>query len=150
MIIGWIFVLVVLLIGSIYDIKSYSLPMGLVLVGLGGGLVGWGYALCVGECAWWEMLVCLLPGGLFAILAFLTKEQIGYGDSLLLLMLGGCVGGEATVRIWICGLVVSFFISVLLLVLRKADKKTRIPFVPCLLLGSLIIGAGGLQGGLVR
>jgi len=145
-IVGWIFSIIVLLIGSIYDVKSYSLPMKLVLVGLCGGLVGWLYTLCVGEAVWWEAISSLLPGGLFALLAFLTREQIGYGDSLLLLMLGGCVGGEATLGIWISGLVVSFIMSVFLLVLRKADKKTRIPFVPCLLVGELIIGAGGWQG----
>lgn len=146
MIVGWIFSLVVLIIGSAYDIKSYSLPMGLVLVGLSGGLIGWIYAICVGAYSWWEVLFSLLPGGMFIGLAFLTGEEIGYGDGMLLLMLGGCVGGEATMSIGMSGLVVSFLMSVLLLVWRKADKRTRIPFVPCLLAGCLLIAAGGCPG----
>ena len=135
-----------MLLGSIYDAKSFCLPLWLLLLGLGGGLAGELYFLISGQHYWWELLLGLLPGCLSIVLAFITREQIGYGDGLLLLMLGGCVGGESALGIWIGGLVASFIVSVVLLTIRKAGRNTRIPFVPFLFLGYMLVGIGGFTG----
>lgn len=148
MIIGWIFAGGILLFGSIYDAKSFCLPLWLVILGLGGSLAGLWYGWACGDGSRWELLLGLVPGGLSILLAFLTREQIGYGDGLMLLMLGGCIGGQATLGTWAGGLVLSFVVSVVLLTTRKAGRSTRIPFVPCLFLGFVIVGIGGMVSGL--
>lgn len=142
---GWVFAGGILLVGSIYDIKSYSLPWWLVVLGLLGGVAGGSYFLISGEGDWREVLTGLLPGGLAIGLAFFSKEQIGYGDGLILWMLGGCVGTQSTVGILMIGLFTSFVVSIVLLMVRKAGRDTKIPFVPCLLLGYFVFGLGGLM-----
>lgn len=141
-----IFAGVILLTGSFFDVKSLRLPGWLLLLGLIGGMLGGLYAWLSEELYWWQSLLGLLPGALSLLLSFVTREQIGYGDGLMLLILGGCVGPERTLVIWILGLVTSFVVSVVLLTMRKAVKSTRLPFVPCLLLGYILVLAGGLAG----
>ncbi len=148
MIMGWIFAGGILLLGSIYDARRYCLPLWLVILGLTGGGLGFLCSFVGGEGNGWELLAGMLPGALTLGLALLTREQIGYGDGLLLMMLGGCLGSRSTLSVWFGGLLTSFVISIVLLTMRKAGKNSRIPFVPCLFLGYVIVGIGGLLNGL--
>ena len=113
-------------------------------MGLLGGMVHMIYLFCSGADGWGELLMGLLPGALVLGLAFLTREQIGYGDGLLLLTLGCCLGIESTLGILMGGLYISFVVSLFLLVLKRAGRNTRIPFVPCLFLGYMLVGIGGI------
>ena len=79
----------------------------------------------------------ITPGAVMLALAKLTREQIGYGDGLLLVSLGLFLGCEKTIFI-VCGaMLVSFLVSVMILLLKKGNKKTQIPFVPCMMAGYL-------------
>lgn len=143
---GWIFTGAVLGLGSFYDRKSLCLPLWLLVLGIAGGMLGLLGMIWREDVQGWQVLMSLLPGILSLGLSFVTKEQIGYGDGLLLLMLGGCLGGKNTVQIWMSGLMVAFVIGAVLLVLKKAGKDSRLPFAPCLLIGHLFIGIGGWFG----
>ena len=147
--IGWMCAGIVLLLGSIYDVKSFTLPLWLLGLGLCGGIVGNVYLWINEELYWWELLTGLLPGGLSLVLSFLTREQIGYGDGWVLLIVGSMVGGESIWHIWMAGLLASFAVSAVLLILRKASGKKRLPFVPFLLFGYVVtlLGVwGGITG----
>ena len=146
MILSWIFIGVLLVVGSICDVKSYSLPVWFLIVGLLGGIAGGLYQLLATDGTRWDLLWGILPGCLSIGLSCVTREQIGYGDGILLLAVGGCLGAEQTLKVWMAGLLVSFAVSVILLSTHKADRNTRIPFVPCLLVGYFIIGGGMLCG----
>lgn len=133
-----------LLVGSIYDGKTLTLPVWLLILGGFEGIISGVYLLISGSFRWWEMLWALLPGGISLLLAWATGQQLGYGDGWVLLILGGCLGPEKILWVWMLGLIGSFLVSVVLLVLGKATKSTRLPFVPFLFLGYLLVAGGGL------
>ncbi len=77
----------------------------------------------------------LLPGMMLLILALLTKESIGYGDGLTVMVVGLWLGKMFTLyTLWLA--VSASGIFGLVNVLRK--KKEPMPFVPFLLLGAVI------------
>jgi len=83
-------------------------------------------------------VAAFLPGCLLLLLAFVTREQIGYGDGMVLFIIGilypvwrvMIVAGIALLSISIMG--------IFLLVIKKGNRNTRLPFVPFLFWGSLI------------
>lgn len=129
----------ILLIGSIYDGRVRCLPVWLLVVGLLGSMVIGICSAFGGQLAWWELVTGLLPGAFFLVLAAVTREQIGYGDGLVLLMLGLILGLKRAIAVSLLALLGTFAVSVMMLLLRKAGKKTRLPFVPFLCAGFLAV-----------
>ena len=69
---------------------------------------------------------------------FLSPNSVGYGDVKLLGIMGLYLGAN---HIWsplFMTLILLFFTGVILLILKKADRKTEIPFAPFLLAGTVI------------
>ncbi len=141
----WILTGVTLVIGSIYDMKSLALPLWLFIASGVCSLVSVGYQWTKGIFVWEELPVALLPGGICLLLGFVTREQIGYGDGLLLLNLGVGLGASAIWELWMMGLLASFVASVVLLCSRRAKKSFRIPFLPFLCLGYVWVVIGGMR-----
>ncbi len=82
-----------------------------------------------------SMAFSLMPGAVFFLLSFLTKEKVGYGDGWALLMIGLFLGLYQCFLILLAGLMAQSAAAVVLLVLGKANRNREIPFVPFLLLG---------------
>lgn len=79
------------------------------------------------------ILPAVLPGLFLLILAWFTKESIGYGDGISVLLLGGMVGLRNC--IWVLGisLLLLSLVGLVLLVIKRVDRKTKIPYLPFLL-----------------
>ncbi len=90
------------------------------------------FRLLTGTFLWEEIIGSLLPGSMLLMLAFLTKESIGYGDGMAVLALGSWVGGWLAMAAVCFGVMLSGFFGMICL-LRK--QKEPIPFIPFLLLG---------------
>lgn len=142
-----IYIVVLLVLCSVYDWKYCELPLWLILVGGAGSCIGIVYTLLYGEKSIPDMMLALLPGVAALLLAHVSREQIGYGDGLLLLMIGGYAGAGDTMKIIIIALAGTFGVSVLLLVCKKASGSSRIPFVPFLTMGSVLVMVGGWLAG---
>lgn len=90
-----------------------------------------------------EMITChnnpvtflssFIPGILMILLSFLTRESIGYGDSILLLLCSVGVGLWNGIFIIMCSFIYSAIFSLTLLIKGK-NKKETIPFVPFIFL----------------
>ncbi len=70
--------------------------------------------------------------------SYLTKNAIGRGDAFIIMALGTLLGGYNTmillfIALFLCG-VHAFW----LLMIRKEDKKTQIPFAPFLLISFVL------------
>lgn len=132
---GWLLVL------SVMDIKKKSVPLWLLGIGvvntavilltegLSSGLDGW--------------LLCrsLFPGAMFLVTAAAT-DKAGYGDGIVLLMLGLMSGSEICLLALTAGLFLIAVFSGALLALRKVKRNSRIPFLPFLAVGWGIVACG--------
>lgn len=132
---GWLLVL------SVMDIKKRSVPLWLLGIGvvntavilltegLGGGIDGW------------RLCRSMFPGAVFLVTAAATGKA-GYGDGIVLIMLGLMGGSKACLLALTAGLFLIAVFSGALLALRKVKRNSRIPFLPFLAVGWGIAACG--------
>lgn len=89
----------------------------------------------MGERTWVILGGAFLPGVIFWIISFMTREKVGYGDGWVLMMIGLFVGGTRCFLILMLSLMMESVILLLLLAFRKIRRDAEVPFVPFLLLG---------------
>lgn len=82
-------------------------------------------------------IICsLIPGILLLLLSIMTRESIGKGDGIVVMVLGLWIGGQMTFMI-VCLAVWAAGIFATICLIRK--KRESIPFVPCLLMGMEVL-----------
>ena len=123
----------------VYDIRHREIPLLILLFGI---------AAALGIDLWWiregavtvvETGAALLPGAFFLMTGFITREKVGYGDGLLLVILGLLLGAYRCFFILCIGLAFSAVVSLFLLLFRRAGRHSRIPFAPFLVLGMGVV-----------
>lgn len=138
----------------IADIKEHRLPNFLTLTGFLAGL-GVSTVLAIKENNFSPFIhslsAALLAGFAFLLLNFASRGGMGMGDVKLAVMLGALIapiGWQVLVMGFILAFVLGAIIGLILLVSKKANRKTLIPFGPYLLVGawvSLFFGANQVQ-----
>jgi len=129
-------IVVVLAICSVQDIRKKKIYLWLIL--LGGLLI----AVCVPFCEEVSMLDRfggILVGMVVILISVLTRGKIGLADGILLCATGFGLGFWSNLELFGIALFLAAIVSILLLMLRLADRKKAIPFVPFLLLAYLIL-----------
>lgn len=138
---GTVGVIFILGIGSFFDIRWKRIPAVLLVAG-----TVWA-VFCIilqifqkgaGEVLM-AALISVLPGGGLLLLSLLTEKKVGSGDGLILMLLGLYEGVEHTIPVFCLGLFLQSLLAVGLLIFKKADKQTCIPFLPFLLISRLLI-----------
>ena len=120
-------VMLIILAGfAVYDMKTKTVSLSAVAVLAAGVFV---YRICTGT-GMAELAAGLVPGALVVVLAFVTKESIGMGDGLMLCVLGMFCGWRRCLAVFGLALVLSAALAIVLLVCRRAGRKTEIPFLP--------------------
>ncbi len=141
----YIFVGVLFLYCSVQDIRRKEISnigllagMGIVvlLLLLDGMITG---NLFSAEALLWKKIWGLLPGICVWIVSYVTRGAIGKGDGYLLCVSGLALGVEANLAILFYGLLAAGLCSAVLLALRKVKRKTKLPFVPFLCGGYLML-----------
>ena len=89
------------------------------------------------------ILAGLLPGGIGLLFSVVTDGKVGAGDGLVLAAIGLGIGFYRTMFLWSMALCVAAVWAMLLLALKKAGRKTELPFVPCLFLGYVLCQVAG-------
>ena len=74
------------------------------------------------------------------VISFFTRQQIGYGDGFILIITGILLGFKNNMALFLGALIYSAMVGLSLLIIRKADKKTELPFVPFMLLSLISMG----------
>lgn len=131
-----------LLLGcSIYDIRWKKIPV--LILSIGGiwafieiliNIVKQGF---LKTCM--LSLIAIIPGVGLMVLAHLTEKKVGLGDGILLMLIGILEGIGKVLLIFCVGLFLQSLFAVVLVMIGKADKQTRIPFVPFLLAARIIL-----------
>lgn len=130
---------------SVYDVRYRRVPVWMILLG-GGTAAGSGIFQCVRlESSPVGFLLGMIPGMVLLLLA-LGTQKVGWADGVVLMFLGSALGFRRCLLAMMCSLVLISVVSVALLILKKANKGTAIPYVPFLTIGLLLCEMIGLGG----
>ena len=117
-----------------WDIKKQEIPTNISVV---GAILG--FLLSVHTRRdFLDVCMALLPGVSLCVFGYLSRESIGYGDGILICVLGMFYTWKMVVLICFLSLVFSAAMALVLFVVFGKSGKERIPFVPFLLLGWFI------------
>lgn len=111
-----LWVLLHLLVLSAEDIKERQLSMAVIWE---LGVTGLGYAVLTGR------IPELIPGLFLLIFSYFSKEQIGYGDSWLILVLGMWMRLRELLNLFCLGL----FLGVVWAVFFRKKEQPLVPFL---------------------
>lgn len=134
---------------SLIDIAQHRLPNALTFTGILAGMItSLVSSLSTGSVApfIYSLVFAFFSGLCFLTLNLLSRGGMGMGDVKLATMLGALIapfGGSTLLAGFIFAFFLGAVIGVLLLVFKKATRKTLIPFGPYLVLGSWIALAVG-------
>lgn len=84
---------------------------------------------------WQSRLGGAMIGAVLLLFGYFSKEAIGVADGVVVLVCGVAFGLYETVTMTFFAALFAGCVSGVLLIARRAGKKSRIPFLPFLLLG---------------
>lgn len=123
---------------ALWDGIKKEIPLAVVWIGILTAII-LHRVDAASEETWVTMGISLLPGIMFWMISFMTKEKVGYGDGWVLIMIGLFAGLIRCFLILLTGLIAESVILLILLIFRKVNKDGEVPFVPFLLLGLGVI-----------
>lgn len=133
----------ILAVAALTDFRKHLIPNELVIAGLGLRLV---YAIL--EFIVLKMdYIQILKGDLFSLIlplallllgVFVVKNGVGMGDVKLLAVIGIFAGISGAIPSLFFALVIAFFLSVVLMIMKKKGRKDTIAFAPSLLAGTFV------------
>lgn len=106
------------------------------LLGIMFGIVGIVINICT-EIDWKQIIFGVAVTQILALIAWITKEAIGYGDVLCIFACSMWIKPEGVILLMLIGFFLSALVSLTLIVIKKKSRYDRIPFVPFLLFGFL-------------
>lgn len=121
---------------SVEDIRKKGIKR-LWLIGL--GIVGLIFTIADAEVLYVSFLLRFVPGVVFVLLAWATREQIGMGDALLILVMGWYLNAIELVDVCLLAFFIAGLVALVLLVVIKKSKKFELPMVPFIFAGYVVM-----------
>ena len=121
---------------SVEDIRKKGIKR-LWLIGL--GIVGLIFTIADAEVLCVSFLLRFVPGVVFVLLAWATREQIGMGDALLILVMGWYLNAIELVDVCLLAFFIAGLVALVLLVVIKKSKKFKLPMVPFIFAGYVVM-----------
>ena len=121
---------------SVEDIRKKGIKR-LWLIGLGS--VGLIFTIADAEVLCVSFLLRFVPGVVFVLLAWATREQIGMGDALLILVMGWYLNAIELVDVCLLAFFIAGLVALVLLVVIKKSKKFELPMVPFIFAGYVVM-----------
>lgn len=137
--IKWMIAIAFMVLLTVIDIKKKQIPVAILVI---FGITAAFFLIRSEEIEGVSIAYSLIPGAFLLALSLCTRESIGYGDGWTVLVLGLLLG------LWDClasvfiGLILSALFSLIMLVLRKVNGKSRLPFLPFVTLGLGVVLVG--------
>lgn len=123
---------------SVMDARSRRVPVWMLWIGTAAAA---GILLYEGINGGFDAgLLCraLIPGVILLVVAFATGKA-GMADGAILMLLGAMAGYEVCIAAALGGLLLIAILSGILLALRRVKRDTKIPFVPFLTAGWMLV-----------
>jgi len=125
-----------LLIVSFIDLQHKIIPDVITLPGIVAGIVASLLITPVGIVS--SILGVVLGGGLFFLIAVISRGGMGGGDIKLVAMIGAFLGWQAVLITIFLGAFTGAVAGLILMLLGKKGRKDMVPFGPFLALGALL------------
>ncbi len=125
---------------TVMDIKWKKLSLAALLSGF--------IIVVAGLLCGRDIHVILLAAGagvgiVFLVISRVTEESFGYGDSILIVIMGGFLGFWNILSLLVMAFSMSALFSIFMLIKKKFHRKSAFPFVPFLTaayIGGIFIG----------
>lgn len=131
-------------VGTIYDIRYKQIPdIWFILFG-SLAAVGLVSDMCNHQ---WNSLLGSIPGLFFLLLSKASREQLGYGDSLALVIIGAMGSPGDIIYIIMFSFILAAVISGIIFLFKRVNKNYSIPFFPVMLLAYFCKNIG-IAGGI--
>jgi leader peptidase (prepilin peptidase)/N-methyltransferase len=125
-----------LLIVSCIDLEHKIVPDVITLPGILAGLFASLFITSVGFIN--AIVGVCLGGGLFFLIAILSRGGMGGGDIKLVAMIGAFLGWQAVLVTIFLGALSGALVGICLMILKKKGRKDPLPFGPFLAIGALM------------
>lgn len=127
---------VFLLIEGIRDLQKHKVSMITVMI---AGILGVIFQFGIIQENGLKIIGGILIGIVLLLLAKMTREKIGYGDGWIFVVTGIYMGFRNNMYLLLLSLFLASLVSICLLVFKKVNKKTELPFVSFVLPGYLLL-----------
>lgn len=127
---------VIMIICAVIDIKKKEIPVWVFVIlgitALAGSIWHEDYDL-------YRAAAGVVPGVLLLGMARITEQSIGYGDGIVLAEIGCMTGAGVCMLVLAGALALAGVFSMGMLVIKKVDRKYKIPFIPFLTTAYLVM-----------
>lgn len=135
----YISVLAILIAASVEDFMRKEIPILMPVLCLVNSALSVAFCIYTGNFWLEDTIMSLLPGVVLLLIGVVTGQAVGYGDGLMTLCIAPALGLCNTCLGLIVALGAAAFTSIILLVVKKGSRHTKIPFMPFLTLGVGVI-----------
>ena len=136
---------------SWHDCRKKKIPVRLLRLGIGAGMLYALLMLAAGRTGWQALLAGAEPGAVMLLYSRLSQEKLGWADGLMVIPAGLVQNWQKCTAEVFAACFLAFLAAVGLLIAGKATRNTKLPFAPFFLAAVLIMwiteGCGGGIGG---
>lgn len=138
-----IVVVSILWVAAYFDKKSYRIPNKLILLGLALRIVALGAELfTMGTAVKGIVISELIASAAMFVISLvcmlIAKNSLGMGDVKLFMIMGLFLGIKGMMVTMLYSLLITFFVSVFMLITKKKNRKDYLPFAPSILVGTIM------------
>lgn len=124
------------LVIAVIDFEQKIIPDMITLPGIAVGITASFFLNYITPKA--SIIGLLVGGGLFFLIAILSRGGMGGGDIKLMAMIGTFIGWLGVIVTTMIGSMLGAIVGIALMIMRKKGRKSQIPFGPFLVLGATI------------
>ena len=129
-------VILMLILLSVSDLKSHTIPVLPVLV---FAAVMTAVHLSAGDLPAVRIFTGMLPGLFLLAVSLASRSSIGTGDGIAVAACGAAIGFSSELASLTAALVLCCAYSIVLLIRKKAGRKDTLPFLPFLTAGHILV-----------
>lgn len=124
--------IIILGVICVFDIKRKKIPVYMLIILAAAGIIS---NYTVGEFDIEKRIIAMLPGMILLIVSMITKQQIGYGDGMIILIMGLYIDIDDILSIVLSSFLLSSIAAIILMTVFKKKKNFEMAFSPFLLIG---------------
>ena len=124
--------IIILGVICVFDIKRKKIPVYMLIILAAAGIIS---NFTVGEFDIEKRIIAMLPGMILLIVSMITKQQIGYGDGMIILIMGLYIDIDDILSIVLSSFLLSSIAAIILMTVFKKKKNFEMAFSLFLLIG---------------